>query len=405
MEQIPLVIRTLIGMCALVFAARVLGGLCARFRVPDVVGMIMSGVILGPYALGGTIRILGDPLVELNETFLGFAQFGGLIVLFAAGLHFTFADFKATGVPSFTVAMAGVASSFFLGYGACALMGYSWQTSAVVGAALTSTSIAVTTATLRDLKQLRSDEGKIVVNAAVVDSVAALSVLAAATSIILVGSPLRPLDVILSFVKDTVLWLILLIATTQIVPRFLNVAILGGARGTVEAAAVVTCFGCASLAAAIGLSPLVGAFAAGMAVAGSKVIRRVKEFSNMLELIFGPAFFASMGAYLSPGAALSVSPLTFLAIFAAAVAGKLLGCGLPATAFLHNADKGFRVGIAMIPGAEVGLIIAGLALASGAMDEGLYATFLVVTVATAVIAPILLGKPRRAIRGKKREDY
>lgn len=124
MEQIPLVIRTLVGVCALVFAARVLGGLCTRFRVPDVVGMILSGVIFGPYAFGGMIRILGYPLVELNETFLAFAQFGGLIFLFTAGLDFTFADFKAAGFSSFTVAMAGVAASFLLGYGACTLLGY-----------------------------------------------------------------------------------------------------------------------------------------------------------------------------------------------------------------------------------------------------------------------------------------
>lgn len=398
LEQIPLVIRTLVGVCALVFMARVLGGLCTRFRVPDVVGMILSGVIFGPYALGGIIHVLGNPLVELNETFLAFAQFGGLIFLFAAGLHFTFADFRAAGFPSFIVAMAGVAASFLLGYGACTLLGYGWESSALVGAALTSTSIAVTTSTLRDLKQLRSKEGKIVVNAAVIDSVAALSVLAAATSIIYVGSTPNPIDLMLNLAKSTVLWLILLVAVTHILPRLINLTMLGRARGTVEAAAIASCFGCAFLAAAMNLSPLVGAFAAGMAVAGSKAIRRVEEFSDKLELVFAPVFFASMGAYLSPGAAMGVNPLVFIVIFAVAVAGKVFGCGLPAMGFLRNSYKGLRVGIAMIPGAEVGLIIAGLALASGAMEEGLYATFLVVTVATAVMAPVLLGRFFQATR-------
>lgn len=98
-----------------------------------------------------------------------------------------------------------------------------------------------------------------------------------------------------------------------------------------------------------------------------------------------------MGAYLSPTAMGSLSPFVFLIMFAVAVFGKLV-CALPAMYFLHDSDKALRVAIGMIPGGEVGLIIVGLALASGVIVESLYATLLITIIATAIIAPPLLEK-------------
>lgn len=82
----------------------------------------------------------------------------------------------------------------------------------------------------------------------------------------------------------------MLVTSAYVLPRLIDMTILWRARGTVEAAATTACFGSAFLAVAIGLSPIVGAFAAGMAVAGSKAIPRIKDYTEKLELIFAPIF-------------------------------------------------------------------------------------------------------------------
>ena len=96
--------------------------------------------------------------------------------------------------------------------------------------------------------------------------------------------------------RTVTFWLILLVIVLAVAPKFIGVAEKWEARGTVEAFSTATCFASAVAAIAIGLSPIVGAFAAGMALAGSKVIVRVRDFTEKLSMLFSPIFFAVIGA-------------------------------------------------------------------------------------------------------------
>ena len=87
------VLRTIIGISFLILMAKVLGALLSRFELPEVIGEVLAGVIFGPYALGGLLTLFGEPLIQLNEITEAFALIGGIVVLFTAGLEFTFADF------------------------------------------------------------------------------------------------------------------------------------------------------------------------------------------------------------------------------------------------------------------------------------------------------------------------
>ena len=142
----------------------------------------------------------------------------------------------------------------------------------------------------------------------------------------------------------------------------------------------------------MGLSPIVGAFAVGMAVASTKIIRRVEEYVDKLEIIFAPLFFAIIGAQVNlTGFNLEVLFLSAIVIVVAIVT-KLIGCGLPSILFLRNKSKAMKVGIGMISRGEVGLIVAGIGVTSGALSSNIYTTVIIMVAITTLITPLWLKK-------------
>ena len=131
------------------------------------------------------------------------------------------------------------------------------------------------------------------------------------------------------------------------------------------------------IAAFVVLSPIVGAFAVGMAVASTRLIKQVDEYAEKLLIIFGPLFFAIIGGQVDPrGVNLSVLYLSGIVV-AVAVVTKVVGCGLPSIIFLKDKTKVFRVGIGMVSRGEVGLIVAGVGVSTGALTSDTYTTVII----------------------------
>ena len=147
-------------------------------------------------------------------------------------------------------------------------------------------------------------------------------------------------------------------------------------------------FGAAGIAAFVGLSPIVGAFSVGMAVASTRIIKQVEEYVSKLGIIFVPLFFAIIGAQVDlRGVNLDVLYLSGI-IIAVAVVTKLAGCGLPAMIFLKEKSKAMKVGIGMISRGEVGLIVAGVGVSSGALSSDIYTTVIIMVAITTIITPV-----------------
>jgi len=381
--------RAIITISLLIFAAKILGSIFSRFELPEVLGELFAGVILGPYALG-SLLFFGDPIMELNEYVLGFAEIGAILLLFIAGLEISFSDFKAVGSRSIIVGTFGVIIPFLSGLYILQLLDYPWGVTLLVAATLTATSIAITLRTLESLGELTSIEGKIMINSAVIDDVLGLVVLAVVISIVTPGMSFTPYDIFWILFRTIAFWLILLGIMLKFAPRIIGVASRWRARGSIEAIATSICFGSAVIASIIGLSPLVGAFAAGMALASSKVIVRVRDYIDKLGLLFSPIFFAVIGAQFN------IRLLNFelfwiiLILIAVAIASKILGCGFPAAAMLRNIKKGMRVGIGMVSRGEIGLIIAGIGVTSGIMSQSIYGAVVTMVIVTTILAPIAL---------------
>lgn len=386
-------IETIIGVGILLFAAKLMAELFLRLKLPIVLGELIAGMIVGPFALGTYIvGIDGEPLLNINSEIRVLGEIGAIVILFMAGLEMTPKEFLRGGKASFTVGTLGVVVPFFAGLAVFQLFGFDALQSMLIATALTATSIAISIQVLSEFGKLKTPEARLIIGAAVVDDILAIAVLSVVSSI--AGGDGGVTDINITDVTITILqvlgfFAIMLIAAIVVIPRMITPK-LWKAKGSVEAIATAAFFGAAALAGSIGLSPIVGAFAVGMALSTTKVFDKVENYVGKIGLIFAPLFFAIIGAQVDfRSVNLEILALSGIVIVIAIVT-KLFGCGLPAMMFLKDKAQGLRVGIGMISRGEVGLIVAGVGVSAGALTSEVYSTIVIMVAVTTIVTPIWL---------------
>ena len=313
------------------------------------------------------------------------------MILFIAGLEITPREFLRGGAASLTVGSLGVILPFFVGYYVFTAFGLEALEAMLIATALTATSIAITVQVLTELGKMQSKEARLILGAAIVDDILAIAVLSVVTTMVQTGdtSP-AIIDITFLVLKILGLFAVLLVGSVVIIPRILHVERLWRSEGSVEGITTAAFFGAAGIAAFVGLSPIVGAFSVGMAVASTRIIKQVEEYVSKLGIIFAPLFFAIIGAQVDlRGVNVDVIYLSGI-IIAVAVVTKLAGCGLPAMIFLKEKNKAMKVGIGMISRGEVGLIVAGVGVSSGALSSDIYTTVILMVAITTIITPVWL---------------
>ena len=359
--------------------------------MPVVLGELLAGIIVGPFALGGLPIFNGEPLVILDETVKHIGEIAAIIILFIAGLEITPREFLRGGAASFTVGSLGVILPFFVGYYVFTAFGLEALEAMLIATALTATSIAITVQVLTELGKMQTKEARLILGAAIVDDILAIAVLSVVTTMVQTGDTTpQIMDIIFLILKILGLFAVLLIGSILIIPRILHVEQLWRSEGSIEGIATAAFFGAAGIAAFVGLSPIVGAFSVGMAVASTRVIKQVEEYVSKLGIIFAPLFFAIIGAQVNlRGINIEVLYLSGI-ILAIAIITKLIGCGLPALIFLKEKTNAIKVGIGMISRGEVGLIVAGVGVSSGALSTDIYTTVIIMVAVTTIITPVWL---------------
>ena len=359
--------------------------------MPVVLGELLAGIIVGPFALGGLPIFNGEPLVILDETVKHIGEIAAIVILFIAGLEITPKEFLRGGAASFTVGSLGVIVPFFVGFYVFLTFGLEAIESMLVATALTATSIAITIQVLTELGKMQTKEARLILGAAIVDDILAIAALSVVTTMVQTGDTTPALaDVTFLILKILGLFAALLIGSVIIIPRILHIERLWRSEGSMEGITTAAFFGAAGLAASVGLSPIVGAFSVGMAVASTRVIKQVEEYVSKLGIIFAPLFFAIIGAQVDlRGINTEVLYLSGI-IIAIAIITKLAGCGLPALIFLKDKGRSMRVGIGMISRGEVGLIVAGVGVSSGALSADIYTTVIIMVALTTIITPVWL---------------
>jgi Kef-type K+ transport system membrane component KefB len=390
-ESSALFLNIIISLAILLFAAKLFAELFHRIKMPVVLGELLAGIIVGPFALGGLPIFNGEPLVILDETVKHIGEIAAIVILFIAGLEITPKEFLRGGAASFTVGSLGVILPFFVGYYVFTAFGLEALEAMLIATALTATSIAITVQVLTELGKMQSKEARLILGAAIVDDILAIAVLSVVTTMVQTGDTTPEImDITFLILKILGLFVVLLIGSILIIPRILHVEQLWRSEGSIEGIATAAFFGAAGIAAFVGLSPIVGAFSVGMAVASTRVIKQVEEYVSKLGIIFAPLFFAIIGAQVDlRGINIEVLYLSGI-IIAIAIITKLIGCGLPALIFLKEKTNAIKVGIGMISRGEVGLIVAGVGVSSGALSTDIYTTVIIMVAVTTIITPVWL---------------
>ena len=385
-------IQTIIGVGILLFAAKLMAELFLRIKMPVVLGELFAGMIVGPFALGSLLVFDGQPLLNITGELRILGEIGAIVILFIAGLEVTPKEFLKGGKASFVVGTCGVIVPLFVGFFVFGVFGFDAFQSMLIATALTATSIAISVQVLREFGKLHTPEARLIIGAAIVDDILAIAILSIVSS--LGGGTdgvidIDPIQVVVVILQVLGFFAALLIGSIIIIPRIVARKIWKS-EGSVEAIATASFFGAAALAGSIGLSPIVGAFAAGMALASSNVLVKIENYISKLGLIFAPLFFAFIGAQVDFRGITPEILLLSMAMIAVAVVTKLFGCGLPAIAFLKDRKKSMQVGIGMISRGEVGLIVAGIGVASGVLTSSVYSTIVIMVAVTTIITPLWL---------------
>ena len=401
-------IITILAIGLLIITAKIFAIVFRHLKLPEVIGEIIAGMIFGPFAIGGLIILAGEPLFSgpVNENYVleTFFEIGGMVILFSAGLHFTFKQFRKAGLPAFVIGTTGVIIPFILGYYGSLYVGFESLESLLIGTALTATSIAITIKTLEELGQLKNTESQIMVYSAVVDDVLGLALLGIVLTIGSTGAIPGLVSIASTTILTLSLWVILLLGSVYLLPKFLNVVAsrtqdlkltndsekFPNVPSTLETLTIFIILTWGAIAYYIGLSPIVGTFAAGMAIAGSQFKHQIEIFTNHIRIIFAPIFFAYIGAQINIVEIFSIDLFAFSFILVLAMIGKFLGCGIPAFIFLRDKIKAQRIGIGMASRGEVGIVVAGIGYSVGMIDSYTYTILMGVIMITTVSSPILL---------------
>jgi Kef-type K+ transport system membrane component KefB len=371
-------VRVPLAMLVVFASAKLLAELFERLNQPGIVGEILAGVLIGPSVLGW---------VSPDQIFVFLADLGVLFLLFRVGLEVNPTELMKRGGTAGIVAAAGVVVPFVLGWGILWLWGSPQIEAIFVGAAMVATSVGITAQVLSAKGLLQERASQIILAAAVIDDVLGLLVLAFVSSLargeVHLAGLATTAGLAVTFVLLIAIWGNR--AMSKLVPRVQQNLRVSEAE---YAFAMIVLFALSVLAAYVGVAAIVGAFFAGMALAG-RVGQRVNDLAHGATELLVPFFLAGIGLHVQLELFKDMSLVLLTAVvLVAAVVSKFVGCG--AGAWRMGKADAVRIGVGMIPRGEVGMVVAQIGLTTGVLSQGVYGVVVFMAAATTLIAPPLL---------------
>jgi Kef-type K+ transport system membrane component KefB len=358
--------------------AKVFGELFERMHLPAVLGEILAGVILGPYA---------TRFILPGDTIYSIAEVGAVFLLFTVGLETSPSDLIRVGRLSLRVAVAGIVLPFTMGFLFLKLHKEPSHEAIFVAAAMVATSVGITARVLRDLNAHRSRAAQIILGAAVFDDILGMLLLGILISTVSTGS-IQWLHLTLVAAEAAGFAIFMIFVAPRVVDRLEPGIQQMQTQDAPLVLALALCLGLSVVATRIGMAAIIGAFFAGLAFADYSPRWKLEPRAQAINLFLSPFFFFTMGSRLDLSVFSRSVVLVALVLSALAVISKIVGCGLPL--YREGWRAMLQVGVGMTPRGEVALIVALIGLQMNMISQRAYALVIVMTAVTTILPPPFL---------------
>lgn len=380
----------LLDISLILLSTKVLGLLTKKFQLPQVVGALLGGLIMGPALLG---------LLHETEFIHQISEIGVIVLMFCAGLETDVKELKKTGKAAFVIAILGVliplGGGFVVAYlfNKPGIIDSTANTSLFlqnlfIGVILTATSVSISVETLKEMGKLNTRAGNAILGAAIIDDILGIIALTVITS--MADSSVNLVVVLLKvfgffacsipvgyvFYKCFKIWTE---RSTKDLRRFVIISF-------------VFCLLMSYFAESLfGVADITGAFVAGLIIANTQRSSYISSrFETLSYLLLSPVFFASIGlSVVLPKMNANIIIFSVIMVVVACLT-KVIGCGLGAKLFKYSNQEAIQIGVGMISRGEVALIVASKGNEVGLMSPNFMGPVVVVVVITTIIAPVFL---------------
>ena len=384
-------------LCLVLITTSLAGHFSRRIGVPAVIGQLLVGILIGPAVLGW---------VHNNAFMHTFSEIGVIILMFIAGLESDLGMLKKYFKPALAVAFSGVVFPVVLIYFFGKLFHFSFEQAIFLGVTFSATSVSISVEVLKELKRLKSKEGTTILGAAVIDDIISVIILSVLVSMFSNVAKAQgghhSSNLWMSFLLDALYFVMIFFLFEWIAPKMMRLGEHLKVASSVTLMSIVLCLGMAWLAEQVGLSDVVGAFFAGVAIAQTPYKQEVD--SNIEPIgyaVFIPMFFVSIGLNMTFKGffddLIFIVSLTILALIT-----KWLGCGLGAKVLGMNYDSMNIIGSGMVSRGEMALIIAQIGYEAHLLSSEYYSGVIFVIILTTLAAPFMLKAAiKRQMRNEK----
>ncbi len=386
--------RMLLYLSLCLLAAKLGGLLALRLRQPSVFGELLVGILLGPSVAGWlSAELWGncwclDPQSQAGIFVHSLAEIGIIVLMFLAGLSVDVEEFKKAEKPAAIVATLGVVVAFLFGFSLASLYSWSREEAAFAGGVLVATSVGLSVRSLLDLNRLGTRVGMVILGAAVMDDIFGIVVLSLLVG--LVYGSISVFGLFESVAFMVAFFILVLVGGFKAGPRILTRVSHWRVEEAILSVGMALALLAAALAETVNVAAITGAFLVGLVLSRSPVSSSLKEKVSTLGYGFLiPLFFVDMGVRTDLGALGGLRLLALLFLFVS-VLSKIVGCGLGALLGGLGAKDSLRVGIGMVPRAEVALIIAATGMRAGVVGKDLFSLTVLTVLFTSLLTPPLL---------------
>ncbi len=382
--------RFLFELALILLSTKLFGLATKKFNMPQVVGALLAGVILGPAVLG---------VMSETSFITEVAEIGVIVLMFCAGMETDVNELKRSGAASCLIAVAGVVVPIIGGFGVAYFfnkpdMIASDAASSIflqnifIGIILTATSVSITVETLKEIGKLKTASGNAILGAAIIDDILGIIALTVITS--MADSSVK-IGVVL--VKIVAFFAVAAVAGFLFYKFYVSWFERSG-KGMHRHSIVVFVF-CLLMSYIaeefFGVADITGAFIAGLIVSCTHKEKYVSaKFDTLSYLLLSPVFFASIGLKVELPK-MNLTLVTFAVVLTVvAILTKVVGCGIGSLLCKYEMMDSIRIGVGMVSRGEVALIVASKGAAVGLLGSNFLGPVVIVVLITTIITPILL---------------